>query len=104
MEIKEIEETYFKEHRDRLLKTYENRLKKGKEEIERLKRDIEGYKQMFLKNIPTPQRSQCEMLHAPFTEALEFFTRTVFQLLVFCKMASLERVHPGSKKMKFGSH
>jgi len=58
---KEIEQTRFKEHRDQLLKSYENRLKRGKEEIGRMNRDIEGYKQMFLKNTPTPHRSQCEL-------------------------------------------
>jgi len=35
-------------------------LKEGKEERERLKRDIEGCKQMFLKNSPT-RRSQREV-------------------------------------------
>jgi hypothetical protein len=48
------------EHRDQLLKTYENRLKKEKEEIERLKRDVGGHKQKFLKNTPT-HRSQHEV-------------------------------------------
>jgi hypothetical protein len=36
-------------------------LKNGKEEIEGLKREIEGYKQMFLKNAPTPHKSQSEV-------------------------------------------
>jgi len=36
-------------------------MKMRKEEIERLKVEIEGYKQKFLKNIPTPHRSQCEV-------------------------------------------
>ena len=59
--FQEIEQTSFKENRDQLLNTYENRLKMGKEEIERLKLEIEGYKQKFLKNVPTPHRSQCEV-------------------------------------------
>jgi hypothetical protein len=59
--FQEIEQTRFKENRDQLLKTYENELKKEKEKTERLKREIEGSKQKFLKNTPTPHRSQCEV-------------------------------------------
>jgi len=60
------------EHRDQLLKTYENRLKKGKEEIERLKRDVEGHKQKFLKNTPTPHRSQYEVHATLVVQHLNF--------------------------------
>jgi len=44
----------------------------------------------------------CQSLKTSFAEALEFFARTVFQLVIFHKMSSLECIHPGSKKMKVG--
>jgi hypothetical protein len=57
----EVELDHFKENRDHLLKTYENTLKKEKEETERYKHDVQCYQQMFLKNTPTPNKSQYEV-------------------------------------------
>lgn len=52
---------HFKENRDNLLKAYENMLKKEKEDTERYKREVQRYQQMFLKNTPTPNKSEYEV-------------------------------------------
>jgi hypothetical protein len=57
----EVEMAHFKENRDNLLKTYENMLKKEKEDTERCKREVQRYQQMFLKNTPTPNKSEYEV-------------------------------------------
>jgi hypothetical protein len=52
---------HFKENRDNLLKTYENMLKKEKEDSDRCKREVQCYQQMFLKNTPTPNKREYEV-------------------------------------------
>jgi hypothetical protein len=66
----EVEMEHFKENRDQLLKTYENLLKKEKEDTDRYKHDVQCYQQMFLKNTPTPNKSQYEVsvMNSPVVE------------------------------------
>ncbi|PNF38801.1 hypothetical protein B7P43_G12025 [Cryptotermes secundus] len=71
LEVKEVEMVHFKENRDSLLKAYENMLKKEKEDTERYKREVQRYQQMFLKNTPTPNKSEYEMKIRKLNEDLE---------------------------------